>query len=109
MSETPLFAKFSDLLAWLTPCVAKFPKEQRYLLAGRLLDTAYACYRELVRARKVVGAERAQALLRADIELETLRVQWRLACNLKYVSIGQFEHGARLMDEVGRMLGTWRK
>ena len=86
-----------------------FPKAQRFLLASRLMDTAFACHAELIRARKVTDAARAQALLRADVELETLRLQWRLAHELSCISTGQYEHGARLMDEVGRLLGAWRK
>jgi len=107
--ETPLFAKFYDMLAWLVPCVEKFPKAQRFILASRLIDTAFACHAELIQARKVTGPERAPALVRADIALETLRLQWRLAHELKCVSTGQYEHGAKLMNEVGRLLGAWRK
>lgn len=106
--ETPLFAKLYDLLVWLTPCVERFPKAQRFVLARRLLDTAFAFHAELIRARKVTGADRAHALLRADIQLETMRLQWRLSHTLKCISTGQYEHGAKLMNEVGRLLGTWR-
>ena len=106
--ETPLFAKLYDLLAWLTPCVEHFPKAQRFVLARRLLDTTFACHADLIRARKVTGAERAQALLRADIQLETLRLQWRMSHELKCISTGQYEHGAKLINEVGRLLGAWR-
>ena len=108
-AETPLFARFYDWLAWLTACLEKFPRAQRFLLPSRLLDTSYACYGELIRARKVTEGERRQALLQADIQLELLRVQWRLAHDQKCVSISQYEHGARLLNEVGRLLGGWRK
>lgn len=106
---TPLFAKFHDLLAWLAPCVQGFPKAQRFLLGSRLMDAAFACHADLILARKVTGEARAAALLSADVRLETLRLQWRLAHELKCVSTGQYEHGARLMNEVGRLLGKWRK
>ncbi|MBI1299756.1 diversity-generating retroelement protein Avd [bacterium] len=107
--ETPLFAKLHDLLLWLTPCIEKFPRSQRFLLAERILDTAFACQENLIRARKVNGAAKAEALLHADIELEKLRMQWRLAHELRCVSTGQYEHGGRLIDEIGRLLGAWRK
>jgi hypothetical protein len=38
-----------------------------------------------------------------------MRLNWRLAHDWQLVSPGQFEHGARLMDEVGRLLGAWLK
>ena len=106
--DTSLFAKYHDLLAWLMARAEKFPRSQRFLLANRLLDTAFACHEELIRARKVTGPARAQALLQADVELETLRLQWRLAHETRCVSTAQYEHGAKLIDEVGKMLGRWR-
>lgn len=96
-------------MAWLTPCVEKFPRSQRFLLASRLLDTAFTCHAELIRARKVTGPARAEALLQADVTLETLRLQWRLAHEIRCISTGQYEHGGKLIDEVGRLLGAWRK
>jgi hypothetical protein len=108
-AETPLFAKYFDLLAWLAPCVEKFPKSQRFMLANRLLGSAFAAHAELVLARKVTGEERAQALLRADVILETLRLQWRLAHELHCISTNQYEHGSRLINEVGKLLGAWRR
>lgn len=106
--ETSIFTKYHDLMAWLTARAEKFPRSQRFVLASRLLDTAFACHEELIRARKVTGQARAQALLQADVALETLRLQWRLAHETKCVSTGQYEHGAKLIDEVGKMLGRWR-
>lgn len=50
--ETPLFTKCYDLLLWLTPRVANFPRAQRFLLGRELLDTAFGIYKLLVEARK---------------------------------------------------------
>jgi hypothetical protein len=48
-------------------------------------------------------------LLYADVAIAQLRLNWRLAQDWQLVSPGQFEHGAKLMDEVGRLLGAWLK
>lgn len=108
-SESPLFSRLSDLLLWLTQRTEKFPRTQRFLLANRLMDTAFACHEQLIRARKVAGVLRADALLQADIQLETLRLQLRLAHELRCITMQQYEHGAGLINEVGRLLGSWRK
>lgn len=105
----PIFARCHDLLRWLMPCVQDFPRAQRHLLAKRVLDTAFDVQEALVRARKVEPRTRGEALRHADVRLETLRAQWRLAHELRYISPGQYEHGARQMAEIGRMLGGWRK
>lgn len=107
--ESPLFVRFYDLLAWLVGRVEKFPRSQRFVLASRLLDTAFTCHARLIRARKVSGAARQEALLQADVGLETLRLQLRLAHELRCINTGQYEYGAMLVNEIGKMLGSWRR
>lgn len=106
--ESPLFARYYDLLLWLTGRVKGFPRELRFVLGQRILDTAYACQRYLIRARKVSDAARPAVLLEADILLDQLRTQVRMAHELRCLSIDQYEHGAGLINEVGKMLGAWR-
>jgi len=36
--ESPAFVKAYDLLKWLLPATAKFPKQQRFVLARRVLE-----------------------------------------------------------------------
>ena len=107
--ETPLFTKCYDLLLWLTPHVADFPHAQRFLLGRELLDTAFGIYKLLVEARKTPSPARDAVLRQADAQLESLRAEWRLASDLRCISLKQYEHGANLIGEVGRLLGAWRK
>ena len=106
--ESPLFSRLFDLLLWLTLRTEKFPRSQRFLLASRLMNSAFACHQQLIRARKVIGSARAEALLQADIQLETLRLQLRLAHELHCLTTAQYEHGAGVINEVGKLLGSWR-
>jgi hypothetical protein len=46
-------------------------------------------------------------LRRANLRLEVVRHLWRVAYELKAVAIRQYEHGAKLMDELGRQVGGW--
>ena len=107
--DTPLYVKYHDFMLWLLPAVEKFPRSQRFVLAARLLDTAFACHRELIRARKVSGAARKEVLLEADVLLDSLRLQVRLAQELRCLSLPQYEHASRLLAGSGRLLGAWRK
>lgn len=106
--ESALFVRYYDLLLWLTARVKGFPRELRFVLGQRILDTAYACQRYLIRAKKVSDAARPAVLLEADILLDQLRTEIRMAHEMRCLSTDQYEHGARLVDEVGRMLGAWR-
>ncbi|MEZ4736656.1 MAG: diversity-generating retroelement protein Avd [Caldilineaceae bacterium] len=108
-TESPIFARFYDFTAWLISCVEKFPRAQRFILGSRLLDTTFACHAQLIRARKVTGAARAETLLQADVTLDTLRLQLRLAHESRCLSPKQYEYGANLLNQVGKLLGAWRK
>jgi 23S rRNA-intervening sequence protein len=105
--HSPIFAKTYDLLAWLIPVTLAFPKNQRFVLAQRLHQAALDVHEQLVAAGKTQRAERRRYLLQADIRLEQLRVHWRLCRTLELVPPGRYEHGARMIDEVGRLLGGW--
>lgn len=109
LNEAPVFARLYDFTTWLIPCVEKFPRAQRFLLGSRLLDSAFLCHSQLIRARKVTGPARAETLLQADVTLDTLRLQLRLAHELRCLNTKQYEQGANLLNQVGKLLGAWRK
>ena len=51
-----------------------------------------------------------QALLeQVNLELELLRLQLRMAKDLKCLSIESYGFASRSVDEVGRMVGGWIK
>jgi hypothetical protein len=43
------------------------------------------------------------------MQLAVVRHLWRIAFELKVISTKRFEHGAKLMDDVGRQIGGWFK
>ena len=107
--EAPIYPATHDLLDWLVPHLESWPRPQRFLLVRQVMDSATGFYRLLLRARKVGGRERAEALLAADTELETLKALLRLGQERRYMSLGQYGHVSRLLGDVGRQLGGWRQ
>jgi len=61
-----------------------------------LLDAAY-------------GLKRREALERAQSKLNTLRYLLRLAKDLKLLGVEPYGFAAEKMEELGRMIGGWRK
>jgi len=45
----------------------------------------------------------------ADSELDKIRTHIRLCRDLQMISIGQYEHAAAMLVEMGRLLGGWKK
>jgi hypothetical protein len=103
--QSPVFVKAYDLLKWLLPATARFLRQQRFVLARQIEEAAFAFHRAIIEA----GAEPGRALEEADRHLVALRMYLRLACDLRFCSVSQYEHAARLVDELGRLVGGWKR
>jgi len=105
MKQSPIFSRTYDLLRWLIPATTKFPRQQRFVLAEALQRTVLRFQERLIEA--VYASNPMPVLRQADVDLVKLRFYLRLCKDLKLLSIGQYEHVARMVDEVGRLLGGW--
>jgi hypothetical protein len=106
MNESPLFSCTYDLLLWLLPQVAKFPRVHRFGLAERITRRALDFHETILAGALTSGQEQRACQRRADAQLRQLI---RLAKDLNCLSISQYEHAAGLVTEVGRLLGGWIK
>jgi len=99
--------RMETLLQWVVERVAKFPREHKYTVGDRLVETCLditcclveASYR---RDKQADLAAASRALVRA-------RVLVRLARSLRCMSEAQHLHFAKESDEIGRMLGGWQR
>jgi hypothetical protein len=107
MKQSPIFVKHYDLMAWLIPKTLAFPKSQRGVLARQIQTELFRIYEALVAAAS--DKEPAAHLAAADQGLIRLRFYLRLSRELRLLSVGQYEHVSRLTDEVGKLLGGWKK
>lgn len=107
MKQSPIFIKHYDLMAWLIPRTLNFPKSQRGVLARQMQTELFRIYEALVEAGTT--DEPLTSLAAADRGLIRLRTYLRLSRDLQLLSSGQFEHAARLVGEVGKLLGGWKK
>jgi 23S rRNA-intervening sequence protein len=96
-----------ELLLWLIPQLDKFPRARRFTLGERLESAVLEVLELLVEA--AFSRAKEVPLQRANLRLETSRHLWRLAHELQIISARRYEHGARLMDELGRQIGGWLK
>ncbi|HRC44527.1 MAG TPA: diversity-generating retroelement protein Avd [Nitrospira sp.] len=94
-----------ELLLWLIPQLDKFPRSRRFTLGERLEAGVIEVLELLVETAYTRNKE--APLRRANLRLEVVRHLWRLAHELKVVAIRQYEHGARLLDDLGRQIGGW--
>jgi hypothetical protein len=92
---------------WLIPTVEKFPRSQKFLLGDRIQATALDVLERLIEATYTKA--RADKLIAANLGIEKLRILFRLASELRHLDLRRYEHAARSLDEIGRLIGGWRK
>jgi len=109
MQQSPIFARTYDLLLWLIPWTTKMPREQRFVLARAVQETALRFQEALFEAALAGEQGRRRALACADVDLTKLRFYLRLCHDLRLMSLDQYRHVSEMIEEVGRLLGGWRK
>jgi len=107
--EMPIFVRTFDFLTWLLPMTNNFPKAQRHSFTRRLLDAAFDLRERLEEANYRKGRARLERLERADEALAKVRLYLRLAHRWEWLNPGQYQHVAKMLTEIGRLLGGWRK
>ncbi|GAB4579783.1 MAG: hypothetical protein Fur0022_25220 [Anaerolineales bacterium] len=106
---TPIFVRTYDFLTWLLPATNHFPRAHRFTFTNRLLDAAFAFYEAIEAANHRRGPERTARLRQADEELDKVRLYIRLATKWGWLNAGQYEHVAKMVTEIGKLLGGWMK
>ena len=109
MQQSPIFTKTYDLLVWLIPTTTKFPREQRFVMARAVQETALRFHERLIEAGLTQDKARRRALAQADVDLTKLRFYLRLCQDLGVITSRQYRHVAEMVTEVGRLLGGWRQ
>jgi hypothetical protein len=109
MNESPIFTRTYDFLLWLLPQTARFPRQYRFSLGERLARQALDFHELLITAGISHGVEQQAALKQADGQLVQLHQMMRLCKDLEIISLSQYEHVSRLLNELGRLLGGWLK
>ncbi len=101
----PAVEHMYQFLLWLIPAVEKFPRSQKFLLGDRIQTTALDVQESLLDATYTKA--RTRPLNSANMGLEKLRMFFRLAYDLQYLDMRRYEHAARSLDDVGRLVGGW--
>ena len=105
--ELVVIAKLYDLVLWSCHHIEKFPRSHRFTLGDRLEVRLYVVLELLLKAKYT--RSRLVLLEQANLEIELLRFQFRLAKDLHCLPIDSYGHAARSVDEVGRLVGGWRR
>ena len=103
----PALEQMYRFLLWLVPAIEKLPRSQKFLLGDRIQSGALDVLERLIEATYTKA--RGRALNEANLGIEKLRFLFRLATDLGKLDRRRYEHAARALDDVGRLIGGWIK
>jgi|TARA_B100001964_G_C14076889_1_gene528419 four helix bundle protein len=103
----PALEKAYQFMLWLVPTVEKFPRSQKFLLGDRMQGAALDVIEDLIEATYTKDGR--AALRRANLKLQKLRYLFRIAKDLRHLDPRRYEHAARALEEIGRLVGGWIK
>ena len=105
--DYPVFVKWRGTLDWILDAVEKFPKSVRFTLSGRIANLALDVLEGIVEA--IYTSPRRNILNRLNLDLEKLRVLFRISHDRRYISTRQYEFISGEMNETGKMIGGWKR
>jgi|SRR3989338_263719 len=108
MSEAPnAIARTYDLLKWLMPVIAGFPKDKRYTLGTRIENKLLDILELLLEAN--YSRIKLEILKKTNLELECFRFFVRLSYDLQFINLRRYEFASKETNEIGRLIGGWIK
>ena len=95
--------KVDDYVKYLFPILDKMPKWERFATVAEIKSTCFTIKKKVIRIHK--SRNPISLLHETDVELEMLRWLLRLCYTRKFIAHHSFETSAKLVDELGRILG----
>src|SRR5271165_6091493 len=99
--------KAYTLALWLVAKTSAMPRVHRFTLGDRIYSQSLDLVGALTQA--TFSRDKSHALDTASDRVNSLRVLLRLAKDLRLLSFDPYTHATGLLDEIGRMIGGWRK
>ena len=103
----PIFQKSYDFLIRLQKYVDRMPRFYRYTHGEKLINLSLEFLYLIIQANSV--SKKYPILLRADQELEKIRIHCRLMRDLNSFNAHQYEVLSRELEDIGRQVGGWLK
>jgi hypothetical protein len=96
-----------EFVLWLVKKVENFPRSYRFTIGERLTALSLDLLTTLVEA---AYARRKETLLgEASQKVNSVRYLLRLAKDLHLMSVDSYGFSSEHLDEIGRMVGGWRR
>lgn len=103
-----VFARWERFTSRVLDLTSKMPRSVRFTLVSRVDDLVLDVFERLVEARYAADpSEKRRLLQRANLDIEKLRLFFRLLTERKLLADRTFHELLREIGEAGRMVGGW--
>ena len=99
--------KAKELIKYIDAYTRQFPKYQKYVLGERLRNQSQDLIDLIITINKKYYKKTDLTLL--DVRHEQLRVNANISYKLGLVEYHRYHHISNLIDEIGKMIGSWIK
>lgn len=106
-AKPPVHTLLTELVGWTLQRTADLPKSHRFTVGQRLDNLTLDALLIVTRALYSTPAHKRPLLEELNLQLELLRVLWRLTHAQGWISQQQLIFVMGRIDEIGRMTGGW--
>lgn len=103
--DYPLFVQWAKTLDWILDHCEKMPKYARFTLSTRIATISLNVMEKIVEA--IYRKDRKETLRYINMQLELLRVLFRICHSRRYISGRQYAYISEAIHEAGKMCGGW--
>jgi hypothetical protein len=107
MQELSIVQKTYDLIKWYVPLINRLPRDHKFQLGNRIVETLYKFLESLIEAK--YSRQKQAKLEGLNVSLSVLRYQTRLLFDFSLFSAQRYEYVSNRIDEIGNELGGWLK
>ncbi|MDO8618403.1 MAG: diversity-generating retroelement protein Avd [Candidatus Daviesbacteria bacterium] len=105
----PIFAKIYDFYKLLYQYLKFFPKKDRYSLGQKLDNLTLEIFELVIMAGSAIGEKKLPLLEKSITSVDLLKILIRLAKDIQALDNKKYLQLESSLQEIGRMLGGWRK
>lgn len=105
-----IYQKWIDATKDAYNLLKRFPKEEKFILASQIRETVIDCGALILDINEErTSEEKLRKAMVLDSKLKRIRVLFRLAMELTYISQKNYLTICNKWEEIGRILGGWKK
>lgn len=108
-NDLVIFQKTYDLILWSYPVINQFPKTQRFVLGQQIESTLVIILKKMIHANKERGEKRMEIIKEISVNIDEIFILFRLAKDLRMISVKKYGISAEKINEVAKLLGGWQK